>query len=98
MEVALDRPGVEHPQLATVTKRIKDNDGNPIGKSNKFAVLDTRQYEIEFKDGYTEALSANLIAQNMFSQVDDEGHRHVLLDSIIDMRTDGSQILKETLM
>ena len=67
MEVALDRPGVEHPQLATVTKRIKDNDGNPIGKSNKFAVLDTRQYEIEFKDGYTEALSANLIAQSIFS-------------------------------
>ena len=94
MEVALDRPGVEHPQLATVTKRIKDNDGNPVGKSNKFAILDTRQYEIEFKDGYTEALFANLIAQNMFSQVDDEGHRHVLLDSIIDMRTDGSQILK----
>ena len=30
----------------------------------------------------------------MYSQVDDEGHRHVLLDSIIDMRTDGSQILK----
>ena len=30
----------------------------------------------------------------MSSQVNDEGHRHVLLDSIIDMRTDGSQILK----
>ena len=94
MEVALDKPGEEHPQLARVTKRLKDNDGNPIGKVNKFAVLDTRQYEVKFKDGYREALSANLIAQNMFSQVDDERHRHVLLDSTIDMRTDGSQILK----
>jgi hypothetical protein len=28
-------------------------------------------------------LSANLIAQHLFSQVDEEGHRHVLLDNII---------------
>ena len=71
MKIALDKPGEEHPQLARVTKRLKDNDGNPIGKSNKFSILNTRQYEVEFKDGYKEALSANLIAQNIFSQVDD---------------------------
>ena len=94
MEIALDKSGEDHPQLARVTKRLKDNEGNPIGRSNKSPFLDTRQYEVEFNDGQKQALTANLIAQNMFSQVNDEGHRHVLLDSIIDMRTDGSQILK----
>ena len=94
MEIALDKSGEDHPQLARVTKRLRDNEGNPIGRSNKSPFLDTRQYEVEFNDGQKQALTANLIAQNMFSQVNDEGHRHVLLDSIIDMRTDGSQILK----
>ena len=94
MEVQLDKTGEDHPQLARVTKRLRDNEGNPVGRSNKSPFLDTRQYEVEFNDGQKQALTANLIAQNMFSQVNDEGHRHVLLDSIIDMRTDGSQILK----
>ena len=94
MEIALDKLGEDHPQLARVTKRLRDNEGNPFGRSNKSPFLDTRQYEVEFNDGQKQALTANLIAQNMFSQVNDEGHRHVLLDSIIDMRTDGPQIPK----
>jgi hypothetical protein len=33
MELVLDRPGAE-PELARVTKCLKDKDGKPIGKSN----------------------------------------------------------------
>jgi hypothetical protein len=33
MELMLDRPGTD-PELARVTKRLKDKDGKPIGKSN----------------------------------------------------------------
>ena len=39
--------------------------------------------------------SANVIAENLYSQVDAEGHRYVLLDSIIDHRKDSSAVSKE---
>ena len=94
MEVALDREGEKHQKIARVTKRLKDIHGNPIGTANDNPVLDNRIYEVEYADGYKEALAANLIAQNMFAQVDEEGHRHVLFEAIIDMRTDGSQVIK----
>lgn len=53
--------------------------------------MDTRIYEIEFQDDHTEAISASVIAENLFSQVDEEGRRHTVLDHIIDARTDGTQ-------
>ena len=39
-------------------------------------------------------MSANLIAQNLFSQIDEEGHQHILLDDIIDYRRDERVIEK----
>jgi hypothetical protein len=81
-------------QFGKVTKRIRDAEGRPIGMANKNPLLDTREYEVEFRDGRTESISANLIAQNLFSQIDDEGARHVLLDEIVDHRRSDSAIDK----
>ena len=36
-----------------------------------------------------------LIAENLFAQVDEEGNRSVLFDEIVDVRTDGTQVLKQ---
>jgi hypothetical protein len=94
MELAIDR-GAEYPEYAKVTKRLKDHRGNPIGTANNNPILDTRMYEVEFVDGHKQALSANVIAENMFASVDEEGHRHLLFDSIIDYRKDGKEISKE---
>ena len=85
VELAIDR-GSEHPEHARVTKRLKDHRGNPIGTANDNPTLDTRMHEVEYHDGSKQALSANVIAENMFASVDEEGHRHLLLDSIVDMR------------
>jgi hypothetical protein len=49
-------------------------------------ILDSRMYVVEWSDGRTEELMANIIAENLFSQMDDEGNRYVLLDDIIDHR------------
>ena len=46
-------------------------------------------------DGHKAALAANTIATNIFAQIDDEGHRHVLLDSIADHRTNGVQVTQD---
>lgn len=57
----------------TVKRRLKDWDGNPVGKRSTNHVLDSRQYEVEFQDESIEIYTANMIAENMFAQVDDEG-------------------------
>ena len=97
MEIALPRGGgdQEDTQFAKVVKRLRDKEGRPIGTANENPMLDTREYEVEFLDGHCESLSANIIAQHLFSQIDEEGHRHLLLDDIIDFRRDDTAVDKE---
>ena len=33
-----------------VTKRLRNNDGNPVGRANANPILDTREYVVEFDD------------------------------------------------
>jgi hypothetical protein len=80
---------------ATVVGRKRDHDGRPIGKRHANPLLDTRLYEVEFPDGSTEAIAANLIAENMLSQVDDEGRSYSVLSEIVDHRTNGHAISKD---
>ena len=94
MELALDRGG-DAPEFARVRKRLRDANGIPIGVANDNPLLDTRIYEVEYLDGYKASLSANEIAQNLFAQVDEEGNRYVLFDSIIDHRKTSEALNKE---
>jgi hypothetical protein len=96
MEVTLPRGGgdPDDTQFARVTKRLRDKDDHPIVTANYNPLLDTLEYEVEFLDGHKESLSANLIAQHLFSQVDEEGHNHILLDDIIDFRRNDTAIDK----
>ena len=71
---------------AKVTGRKRDADGRPIGKQNPNPLLDTRLYEVEFPDGSTEAITANLIAETLWSQVDNEGRSYSVLKEIVDHR------------
>ena len=91
MEVALPRSN-DGPTFAKVTKRLRDANGIPIGRAHDNPILDTRVYEVEYLDGHRASLSANTIAENIFSQVDEQGNRYTLLDSIMDHRSDGSEI------
>jgi len=51
-------------------------------------------YDVEFADGAVKQYSANIIAENMYAQVDSEGRQYNILDSIIDYSKDGSAIQK----
>jgi hypothetical protein len=82
MELTLDRPGTE-PEFARVTKRLKNNEGTPIGVASNNPILDTRLYEVEYPDGHCAAMSANVISENLLSQVDHDGHRALHFDAII---------------
>jgi hypothetical protein len=97
MEIALPRGGgdQEDVQFAKVTKRLRDKEGRPFGMAHDNPLLDTQEKEVTFLDGHRESLSANVIAQHKFSQVDEEGHRHLLLDDIMDFRKNDTAINKE---
>ena len=73
MELTIDQGG-EHPDFCRVTKCLKDHQGNPIGTSNKNPTLDTRMCEVEFLNGHKQAMSANVIAENVFASINEEGH------------------------
>ena len=49
-------------------------------------MIDTRQYYIKFFDGEIEVYMANIIAENLLSQLDEEGHRQMMIDEIMDHR------------
>ena len=45
-------------------------------------MADTRKYEVEFDDGTSEILAANLLAENILEQVDEYGHKSRLMEEI----------------
>ena len=75
-------------------RRAVDVDGRPIGRPSNNPITDSRLYDVEFLDGTMETISANIIAENLLSQVDSEGHRQLMLDEIIDHRKCDNAISK----
>ena len=41
------------------------------------------------------ALTVNSIAEKMLAQVDEQGHRHIIMDEIIDIYNTGTQVRKD---
>ena len=63
--------------------------------ANSNQLMDTRQYEVEYEDGGTEILSANLLAENLLAQVDEHGHKHLLIEEITDHCPGGKAVKKQ---
>lgn len=91
------------PNMGDLTKakvvvgRKRDADGNPIGLCHANPLLDTRQYKVEFaEDGATDVFTANLIAENLYSQeVDEEGNSYSIMSEITDHKSDGSAVNRD---
>ena len=73
----------------SVRRRKRDVKGNTIGRANSNPILDTRTYEVEFEDGIMSTYSANVIAEIVYAQFDDEGYQYLLFVSILDHNTYG---------
>ena len=95
LELALLQGDSLKPRLAKVTKRLKDANGIPIGTADQNPLLDTQMYEVEFADGEKASLAANYIAENLFAEIDNEGNRQVLMNEIIDYRTNGTELKQQ---
>ena len=55
--------------MVRVTNRVKDNRGNPGGIGHPTLFAYHSLYEVSFPNGRIEELTANVIAENMLSQV-----------------------------
>ena len=82
-------------QSGTVIGRAKNNDGNGQGRRDANPMLDTRIYDVMFPDGTVNKYATNIIAENMYSQVDTEGFQYQLMEEIIDHRVNDRAVLKE---
>ena len=92
MELTLDQGG-DRPEFAIVKKRLKDANRRPINVYTDNPILDSIMYEVKYRDGYVAAMAYNIIGENLFARVDQEGKIFLLIDYIIDTRTNGTQIL-----
>lgn len=63
-----------------VTKRTRDTDGDPIGTCHEIPSFDTQSYEVELDDGAVAQHAADIVAENLFSQIISEGKQHLFVD------------------
>ncbi len=86
LQAQLSLPKADGYKAATVLCRKHDIHGNPIGMANQNPILDTRIYEVQFTDGHVEEYAANVITENLYAQIDEDGHHNLILQEFIDHR------------
>ena len=94
-QVVLPSKDGESIVLTKVTSRKRDYNGKVIGEGNNNPILDTRIYHVEYPDGAVAEYSANIIAENILSQVDGDGHNYCYLSEILGHRSTDEAITKE---
>ena len=77
-----------------VTQRVRAPDGSKKGKPHKNPMFDTHAYLVEFSDGSVSEYTANIIVENIYSQVDPEGRSFAILREICGHKHDRTAIPK----
>ena len=71
-----------------VKRRAVGADGKTIGTYNDNPILNMMVYKVEFNDGQMKEYAANIIAENMLTQVDSEGFPATMMEGIVDYHKD----------
>ena len=77
-------------QTGKVKRRSIGSDGKVTGKYDDNLLLNSLVYEVEFPDGTMKEYAANIIAENMILQVDEDGFSSPLMEGIVDYEKDPS--------
>ena len=77
--------------MCRVLRRSVDNDGQTTGVYDENPALNTMIYDVEFDDGRIQKYAANIIAQNVLEQVDNEGSYSERVEAVLDHRRQGIQ-------
>ena len=87
-------PGRKGEKLMVNVRKHVKYDESSTGKGNYNPMNDKSLYEVEYPDGTTEQLAANIKAENMMSQIDSDGNNYQVLTGVNDNKNDGSDIAK----
>ena len=78
--------------MAKVLSKSVDENGQVIGAHNDNPLLNTLVYDVKFPDGDVKKYAANLIAENVLSQVDPNGYYTNTMEVILDNKRDGTAV------
>ena len=87
-------PQGEELQLAKVVGQSFDANGKVIGRFDENPLLNSLVYDVRFPDGTVKEYAANVIAGNVLSQSDSDGHFSSELSQIVDHKRDGTAVPK----
>ena len=71
-----------------IARRSLGTDGRMIGSYDNNPMLNTVVYDVGFPAGSSREYSANVIAENIISQVDDDGFQTRIMEGTIDSQMD----------
>ena len=78
----------------TVTQRTIGPDGQVTGTYDNNSYLNSIIYDVEFPDGQVKEYPANIISENMLTQVDSDGMSNTLMEAIMDRQRDEEKALQ----
>ena len=82
--------------MAKVIRRSIDVNGNIIGYLDNIPSLNRLVYDVEFPDGAVKQYAANVIAENLLTQVDSNGsHSQELERILLHERMDNAFLFKD---
>ena len=85
----------EDVHLAKVIRRNFDSNGQVLGDYNEIPMLNTILYDVKFIYGAIKPHSANIIAENISTQVDDDGYHNQPLEEILNHSKDKRAVDKK---
>lgn len=88
----LNMPQVDEMRRAKVLRKSVDSQGETVGEHDANPLISTLSYDVQFDDGEIQQVGANIIAQNLYSQIDGLGNAFTMLEGILDHDTDGTQV------
>jgi len=77
--------------MGKVKARTLGDHGQVMGQYDSNPLLNSIIYDVEFPDGQVKEYAANILAENMLSQVDSDGHHRLLMEGIVDHRRDAAK-------
>ena len=85
-------PQRENVKSTKVQGITKDDDGKMVGTFESNQIFNTIIYDVDFPDGAVKQYAANVIAENMYIQVDSYGNTSSILDVIVDYSKDDTAV------
>ena len=85
----------ERVATGKVKQRVTTPEGKQMGTYDPNPALNTIMYEVEFDDGMVRDYGATTIAENLLTQVDDDGYSNTMFKAIVDYKKDPKVAVSE---